>query len=665
MPCTALLSLALSASLLQTPQQDTTTYARAESLLVSGDLGGAEAILVRILGRDREDVTALVLLGRVRLATAGQSDWSWEAWDILEEAWELAPTDPQIPYWQAHVGLAVGGSNGEWAIRDGLYRIWNLDPSYRDTWEIWRHAYHGREELEQAVEILARHDGDPTADLRRAQLLIALNQYEHAERLLAGLVAAGHRDAAVWALRAQGALESGDTVNGSAYYDAALDAVATDSLSILWRQLAVIASPEEDSAHAATAPADREAFFRAFWQRREPDLGTAVNERLVEHFVRLRRARREFRLLHPQAAFHRSRERRNIVAYLSPAVFQRVQSLGVPGLLPTMSARLEADLQAAGVGTDLRQLPEPDSLTRYRRFGFDGRGLVYLRFGEPKRRYVTGGDVEAWYYEVGGEPMVGVFARATSSDGSAMFGGDMVVFPTNRREVEHSVQLLQRDTTSVEAPREVHAWVATFRGAAPGDHMVYVGVTPDSGAAAVWDGNWEPVGRVPGTSPFVFRLSAGEHRLGVDVRADGELGRLRADVSISDLWRERLTVSSLLIGALSDTGFTRDDAARALPGTRRLPAGAPLALYSEIYGLPTDSLGLAAYEVEYAFVPVGAGQAVRVAFERQARATPTVVERVVLAPGEVPRGKYLITMTVRQRVVGREERTTLADVELR
>jgi hypothetical protein len=356
------------------------------------------------------------------------------------------------------------------------------------------------------------------------------------------------------------------------------------------------------------------------------------------------------------------------VAQLSPTVFARVQSLGVPGLLPPMSARLEADLQAEGVGTDVRHLPEPDSLTRYRRFGFDGRGLVYLRFGEPMRRYIAAGEVEAWCYEVGGEPMVSVFARATSSaafSGGALFGGDMVVFPTNPRELEHSVELLRRDTTSVEAGLDVHAWLATFRGAAPGTHVVYVGATPDSGAAMVWNRAWEPVGRARATSPFVLRVPAGTYRLGVDVRADGELGRLRTEVPVADLWRQGLSVSSLLIGALADTGFTRDAAARALPGTRRLPAGVPLGLYSEIYGLVADSAGVAAYQVEYTFLPEGGGQPVRIAFQRQAPAAPAVEERVLLAPGEVPRGKYRITMTVRQRLAGRVERTTLADVELR
>jgi GWxTD domain-containing protein len=43
--------------------------------------------------------------------------------------------------------------------------------------------------------------------------------------------------------------------------------------------------------YAGTAAERREAFFRTFWARREPDLNTAVNERIAEHFVRLAHAR--------------------------------------------------------------------------------------------------------------------------------------------------------------------------------------------------------------------------------------------------------------------------------------------------------------------------------------------------------------------------------------
>jgi tetratricopeptide (TPR) repeat protein len=662
---TLAIAMSLAAAL---PAQDSVQfYAEAESLLEARQLSEARAILREWLDEDRRDARALTLLGRVYV-TWGAADSATTGWHVLEEAWELTPEDPAIPYWQARAGLQVNGRNSEWAewaIRDGLYRVWNLDPAYRDTWELWRHAYHGTGELEQAVEILARRDGVAAADVRRAQLLIDLNHDEQAELILARMVSAGHTDASVWALRAQGALEAGDTASGLAHYGEAVRTAATDTLGILWQQIEMIASPAEVASHASAAPDEWPAFFAVFWARREPDLNTEPNERIVEHFARLRRARQDFRLLFPQAAFHTTPARRAVVANVAPSVFVRVQRLGVPGILPQMSARLEADLQRAGVGTDVRDLPEPDTLSRYRRYGFDGRGLIYLRFGNPERRYVEDA-VEAWYYQTADKPQLVVFARATSAAafaGGASLGGDMVVFPTTPREVSHSVELLQRDTTSVTATLDVHAWVASFRGAVRGMHLVYVGATPDTGAAALWDDQWTMVDRRSGVSPIRLHVEAGPYTLGLDVQRDGELGRLRADVAVPDLWRDQLTVSSLLVGAVADTGFGREEVAAAMPGIRRLQAGVPLALYSEIYELPADAAGLTSYEVEYAFLPEGAGDPISVSFERTVTAAPIVPERVVLAPGRVPRGTYTITMTV--RVAGLEEESTIADVELR
>jgi len=84
----------------------------------------------------------------------------------------------------------------------------------------------------------------------------------------------------------------------------------------------------------------------------------------------------------------------------------------------------------------------------------------------------------------------------------------------------------------------------------------------------------------------------------------------------------------------------------------------------KIYQLQADPAGFLRYEVEYTFMrrdePV-----VAVRFERQAEDAPMVPERVVLAPGRVPRGEYRIVMRVRDLVRGSEARTTLVNVELR
>ncbi|UCF39700.1 MAG: tetratricopeptide repeat protein, partial [Gemmatimonadota bacterium] len=211
---TAFVVLALAAGL-QQQVQDTTIYARAESLLVAGELADARRILERKVRRDREDVRALTLLGRVHLAwpVIGR----WKAWDYLESARKAEPGDPEPPYWQVQVGLHLAMEDGQWMIKRGLFDVWRADPHYKDTWDIADQVYWSNEDRREAAAILASHSDDPFAALQGARLLVDAGEYERAAAVLDSLVAAGHESGTLWALRAQCALESGDVNGGTAY----------------------------------------------------------------------------------------------------------------------------------------------------------------------------------------------------------------------------------------------------------------------------------------------------------------------------------------------------------------------------------------------------------------------------------------------------------------
>jgi len=640
------------------PVQDTSLYARAESLLVEGELGEARRQLERAVRRNREDARALTLLGRVHL------EWPvigrWKAWDYLERAAKADTTDPEARYWQAQVGLRLAMEDGQWMIRRALLNVWRIDPEYKDTWAIAKQIYWNDDHRRSAAQSLSRSPGNARTDLLRAWFLVQAGEYPDAATVLDSLIAAGRDDASVWALKAQSALERGDTTGGLADYERALERAASDTLDLLWQQARGIASPEEDSVYVTLPPGERAAFLRSFWSQREPDLTTAGNERIVEHFSRLAHARDYYPLLHPQATFHRSELNRALYSGMSGGIIQSLDyAFGVTVVPMPGRSRIEDDVTRAGLGVDIRDLPEPDSVTRYRTYGFDGRGLVYLRYGEPDRRLRTVGpvpvDAEQWYYETPNGIAAITFASVV---------GDMLLYPTNRTELHNSALVLETDDTSIPATLDVYAWVATFRGAIDGYHLVYVGATPDSGAAALWDSQWTELARVTGSAPFVFHVGAQRYSIGVDVKEGDQLGRLRAQADVPYLWLDRLTVSSLLVASLADTAYSREEIARAMPGTRRLSVAEPLAFYSEIYELTADSSGLARYEIEYAFEQDGE-QVLAIRFQRQAPAASIVTERVVLAPGRIPRGDYRIRMRVRDLVRPRDARSTHIDVELR
>jgi tetratricopeptide (TPR) repeat protein len=642
-------------------------HARAESLLTHGELAAARELLESHLRVHAHDVRALVLLGRVHL------DWPvigrFKALALFDRAARLAPEDPEPRYWRVVVGRTLGGADGESIIRTGLFALWEVAPGYRDTWEVWRTIYRGDGDRRRAVDILAAHAGDPGADLRRAELLIELQRYDDADAILADL-ASRNRDASAWALWAQSALEAGDTERGMERYWEAVRRAGSDTTEALWRQVDAIASPEEERAYATSAHVERPAFFRAFWASREPDLTTAENERVAEHFRRVRHAREQYRLLHPMNAFHRSPLRRVLAGNVAPEIGRIAAEFGARGVYLEHRSAFEEAIQSAGLGVDVRDLPEPDSLTRYRRFGLDGRGLIYLRFGKPQQTYVSSGlqagEVEVWRHLVDGEPVVVTFARASGVSGFAdVLSGDMLVYPTSQRELHNSAVMLERDETSFAAKLPVRVWVATFRSETRQRQDVLIGSEPRAAAAARWPRGGELAGRPVGEAPFIFTVPVGDHHLGVDARRADRLGRLRETVTVPWYWGERLALSSILVGVAADTAFGRDDVARAMPADLRFPANAALALYAEIYNLPADGTGLATYEVAYTFEPDGGGPGVTFSFVRHRPAAPVLVERLIVEPGEVPRGRYRIRVTVRDRAFGHEVEQARVDVELR
>jgi tetratricopeptide (TPR) repeat protein len=643
-----------------------------ESLLAAGRLAEARNLLEDAWGRFPRDPAFLVLLGRTHL------DWPvvgrFRAWNLFEEAARLAPGDPEPRYWQMRVGLRLGGVDGERLARDAVFKVLELTPEYRDVWAQWERLYRGSGHRRHALALLRRFD-DPPSDARRAALHIELEEYAAADSALDRLFARGADDPRLWALRAQVAFEAGRPEDGERAYWRAVGRSPVDSTDLLWQQVAAIASPDEEADYRVTDPGARPAFFRAFWARREPDLTTPANERLAEHFRRLRVARRDFALLFPASRFHRSAHTRALRAGFAPAIFQRLGEVTLTsGWIPGHS-RLEDALQRAGVGVDVRDLPEPDSVTRYVKYGFDGRGLMYLRFGAPDERLIsvgTGLDVEAWRYRVHGQDAYLAFARVTGGGGDfrGEGGGDFVLFPTSRAEAHNAAWMLERDASGLRADLPVQAWVAFFRSADPelarlGFLDVLVRPSGDTAAVAVWDLGDREVARVRGAPPLAVAVREGVYRFGADVHAHGRFGRLRETFETPALAPGWLAVSSLLVGVTEDSAPDRRALAALMPADRVIErAGRPLTLYAEVYDLPLDR-GIARYDVTFAFEPLEGGRRVTFAFPRTTPGAVTIVERLVVQPGIVPPGRYRLTLHVKDRVLGLAARAVALEVTLR
>lgn len=579
----------------------------------------------------------------------------------------MDPEDPEPRYWQMQTGLRLGGADGERLARDAFYKVLSLAPDYRDIWSQWDRLYRGQGHRRRATVLLARYD-DPTSQARRAVLLMEMEEYAAADSVLDQLARRGGDDPRLWALRAQVAFEAERPEEGEARYWRAVDHAAGDSTELLWRQVAPIATPEEEADYRVADPTARSGFFRAFWARREPDLTTPANERLAEHFQRLRVARRDFALQFPTARFHRSARTRALRSDLGPEILARLGTFWLAsGWIPGHS-RLEDDVQRRGSGVDVRDLTEPDSVTRYAKYGFDGRGLLYLRFGAPRERLASIGpglDVEAWRYRIDGRDVLLALARVTA-DG----GGDFVIYPTSRAEAHNALYLLERDASDITAELPLTAWVAFFRATDPqlaalGFLDVLVRATGDSATLAVWDLADQELVRVQGPQPLAVALREGVYRFGVDVRVSGRLGRLRDRFETLPLAPGWLSVSSLLVGVTTDSAPSRRALAALMPADRVIAReGRPLTLYAELYDLPAER-GLARYDVTFAFEPLDGGRQVTFSFPRTRPVAPTLVEHLVVQPGVIPAGRYRLMLQVHDRVIGLSARGVALDVTLR
>ncbi len=620
--------------------------AHAESLLAAGDLQQARRVVEPIANRNPRNFRAVMLLGKIHL------EWPvigrYRAWKLFRNAAHLEPSNPEPRYQQMRVGLFLEGDDGERMARDAIFRIWKIDPFYRDTWEIWNRMYRGRGHYNRAIATLAEDAGDPVADIRRAQMLIELAEFDRARLLIDTLIALGRDDAAVWALAAEAALIGFDAQTGAQYYEMAIQRAESDSLHLLWDQISTITSPEEDSTYWSLDSSQRYEFYRVFWERREPDLTRAGNERIPEHFNRLGEARRLYHLKHPMAMFHTSASWRTVlsagnqnVAQIAREFDPRTSRFGRTSIAfpDTLSLPL----------VDSRDVTQPGELTRYSRFGFDGRGLVYLRFGNPRRLLTTfgtgqgaglEGDVERWFYSSPDGEISVTFAQRA---------GDMVLNPITRSEQAIIQTLLENDEASIRTTTEMKAWVATFRSHNADSTDVYVRTDPESTTVALWDESWNQLTTTTGVGMHVVTVTPGIRNVGIDYRSGEDFASVRGKTTIPWFALGQLGISSIVIGLASDSAVGREASALSMPVDLKFPVDSTVKLYTEIYDLSAEG-GTARYRVEYTFQMVRDDERVRFAFTRLVPHRETVVEELIVAPGRIPRGRYDIVLRVRDVV---------------
>lgn len=602
----------------------------------------------------------------------------YPALDAFRAAARLAPADPEPLYWQMKVGFYLGSDEGDVIARQAILRILALAPGYQDVWARFQALYHNRDIWRKADRALAGHPDNVVALEQRAELAVALEEPARAESLLSEVVRRSAPSVAVLVLRAEANFLANRDSAGYRWYDSAMVHADADSTGAMWEAVWMIASPDEVTAQDATPPGERRRFFERFWAKRDPNLVTARNERISEHFRRFTYARRYFRLLHPMNLFHRSPRYRALVMsfqrdYLHQ--FALADSGSYPGA--------EGDRLLAAS----RQLPDvpAGAASSSALAGLDARGLIYIRHGPPDqilRGYFDplnpvgpprpALDVEGWLYRTPSGVLTIGFRRASGGADPDLAGGDFIFLPTNRRQASSTRIALKTDQTAIPAPLVARAWSAFFQSADLGLTDAYYKAGGDSAAAVLWSADWEsdPV-RASGAGLLRLSVPPGRYELGLDIDSAGVVGRARQQVSVPAFSAVELDLSSLAL-APGSTLLDREATLRAMPADLTYPAGSPLAAYVEIYGLVTDQSGRSRYRLRYSFAPVrsfaarllSGARPVVLEFDREAAGSSTT-ERLVIEPDNLPAGRYRVTLAVTDLARNVKSESAALDITIR
>jgi GWxTD domain-containing protein len=604
------------------------------------------------------------VLGRIWLA------WPvfgrFKADSLLARAQALDSGDPAPSYYRSLVGLRLGGDDGEALARQALVKVLAIDPDYRDAWALWLTLYRDDGDRTEMVETLDRHASAYAADLHRAGLLVELRRYHDADPLLDSLAAAAPGDPAPRAWLARALFEQDRDSAAVPVYEAAIRRAAADSGGILWRQVRSIASPQERARWAALRPDERPAFLRLFWDGRDPDLRDGVNVRIGEHFRRLVAARRAYALLHPQSRWNHSRLWRTIMGGLGLPPDEAPELTSVrAGIGESRQPRVADAAVAAGI---VARLDDTAQETVNLEDGLDDRGRILVRYGEPQRREVWSTDAETWWYDLPEGQFQVTFVRRTS-DG----GGDEVVTPVVAGEAQAARYLLDTDRPDAPATLTSFFWPAAFRAA--GGDSTEVTLFPDSvsALAVLFNSTGAPAARgsAPPGRPIHLEVAPGSYLLAVDAARGNQSGRYRGPMTVPWFPPDSLTISSLLI-ASGAVVPARSALEAAAPPALRLPAGRPLRVYAELYGLASDE-GVARYDAVYRFERASRGwlgalarrRVVTITFRRTIPAADPALESLVIDPGRLPPGHYRLVLEISDAVRGVHAASGTLDFDLR
>jgi GWxTD domain-containing protein len=187
---------------------------------------------------------------------------------------------------------------GERDAEGELQRVLEMDPNYADAYLLMGDWYANYwEDFERAIvwytRYIALRPNDPEVRSRLGATYLKVKAFG---RILDSLLEfiQDHPDAIeLMPIVAQAGMKQGKLDMAMAFFQRYLSRLPPEE-RVLYEDIRLISSINETAEYQSTPEKDRKDFLKRFWNGRDPDLSTQINERLLEHYRRVWVARAEF-----------------------------------------------------------------------------------------------------------------------------------------------------------------------------------------------------------------------------------------------------------------------------------------------------------------------------------------------------------------------------------
>jgi|CXWL01.1.fsa_nt_gi GWxTD domain-containing protein len=374
--------------------------------------------------------------GLLRRTVEEKPDWAVAWYGLGVARFELARLKVlarEGPRQVAGLSWVAGGTAA-------LVRALELDPTLLGAGEALARAPMPREGASRVAErlaILKRLRGSlgltPSSRLALGRLEREAGNPDTATMLLGEAMAAG-ADSGVTMLEMARALhQAGRPVEGRGLLFAGAERTTTAESKRRYREeLSWVATPQEMASWDSTPAPQRTGWLENFWGDRDVREGRGEGERLIEHYVRMDFATKNFKVTIPQVGRQKTRS----VALSTDTDWIPENGSTTTPPAPTLvasggdaAAEASADLATVEAYSSVVGIKVPFRIFDVTQDLIDDRGIVWIRHGKPDLKTMTVGGTagEAWLYRRSGEPALVLFFAEADFDGST---GASVLVPT-------------------------------------------------------------------------------------------------------------------------------------------------------------------------------------------------------------------------------------------